>query len=82
MRTRRFLPVMESLSSRIVPSDLGTLGSIVGGVTNPMSPPVGTTDGTAPGTLPLTPPYCGGGTATTGSGTTTVLIITPSAPVV
>jgi hypothetical protein len=78
MRTRRFLPVMESLSSRIVPSDLGTLGSIVGGVPDPMSPPVAT-GGTAPGTLPLTPPYCGGGTAPIAA---SIPIITPSSPVV
>jgi hypothetical protein len=75
MRTRRFRPGLESLSTRIVPSDLG---AVVGGIGNPMSPTdqQGLTSGDAqPGTLPLAPPYCGGGSTQTGS----VTVITQTA---
>jgi hypothetical protein len=75
MSIRRFRPGIEFLSTRIVPSDLGTLGSIVGAGGNPLSPT--TQPDTQPGTLPLDPPFCGGGPTTTTSGCTSILVITP-----
>jgi hypothetical protein len=80
MRTRRFRPVMEFLSSRIVPSDLALVAGSIGNPASPTDQQGLISGDTEPGTLPLAPPYCGGASTTTSSGAGTVLVITPSSP--